>query len=914
MRLSWNEIRDRAVRFTARWAEVRSERTEAQTFWNEFFEVFGVSRRRVALFEEPIRRRDAGAGSGFADLLWKGVLVVEHKSRGSDLDRAAEQAFDYCRDLDEEDLPRFVLVSDFERLRLRELETGDVHEIRLRDFPREVRRFAFMVGQSVPAQQPESPVNLKAAQLMGRLHDALAANGYTGHPLERLLVRLMFCFFADHTGIFQPRGHFRAFVQTATRPDGSDLGSRLAQVFDVLDTPEDRRQRNLDEDLAALPYVDGLLFAEQIKQAAFDRRTRELLLDCCGFDWSVVSPAVFGAMFQAVMDREKRRNLGAHYTSEANILKTIGPLILDELRADFRAKRSNLRGLERLLGRIARLRIVDPACGCGNFLVVAYRELRRLELDIRKEIARLRRGGLQRWLDIDWDKGIDVDAMCGIEIEEFPARIAETALWLVDHQMNLEVSATIGEYYARLPLRKAPSIHNRNALELDWSSIAGERPFDFILGNPPFVGKKRRSPAQARDMETVCVSIGLSGELDYVCCWYVKAADYLARNPATRCAFVSTNSITQGEQVGILWPALRARGVRIPFAHRTFRWDNQAPGTAHVHVVIIGLAGHPPAACRLFDYENPTGEPTEVKARRINPYLVDAEDVFVAARREPLCADAPRAVFGSMPNDGGHLLLSGEERTELLRAEPAAMPLLRRFVGAREAIGGNDRWCLWLADVEPAELRSLSLVRQRIARVRDYRLHSERPATSRLAEVPHLFGENRQPTRSYIAIPRHSSELRRYLPLQYLPPDVIAGDACCVVESDELFHFGVLSSAMHMAWVRHVAGRIKSDLRYSNEIVYNNFPWPRRVVSGHLMAVRRAAKAVLATRQREGHPSLAALYDPFAMPRELVTAHRTLDRAVDRYYARRGFRSDLDRVRFLFGEYAALATSPSNSR
>ena len=474
-----------------------------------------------------------------------------------------------------------------------------------------------MRGGEERSYEEEDPVNIKAAELMGNLHDSLKANGYDGHPLEVLLVRLMFCLFADDTGIFE-KDQFTRYIKTKTKIDGSDVGLHLNAIFQTLNKPEEERQKNLDEELRLFRYVNGSIFEERFEDPSFDSDGRKILLECCHFDWSRVSPAIFGSLFQSVMDPKERRDLGAHYTSEENILKTVRALFLDDLRHEFELHKHNKRYLQEMLERIGAMKFLDPACGCGNFLIIAYRELRRLQIEIHKQLRKIEGQLGQRVLNIEFAHDLNVDAMYGIEILEFPARIAEVALWLVDHQMNVELSKELGEYFARLPLEKAPNIVNENALKLDWKKIVPKEELTYILGNPPYVGKKKRSAEQNDDMSLICGNIKNYGILDYVCCWYVKTAEYI-KDTKIKAGFVSTNSITQGEQVGLLWDyLLNEKKIKIHFAHRTFRWFNQARGKAQVYVVIIGFASFDTKLKLLYDYETPTSDPVGVKASNIN--------------------------------------------------------------------------------------------------------------------------------------------------------------------------------------------------------------------------------------------------------------------------------------------------------
>ncbi|MDO8366717.1 MAG: hypothetical protein Q7T20_07975 [Saprospiraceae bacterium] len=956
MPLSWNEIKARALAFSKEWEHESSEDAEAKSFWDGFFHVFDVSRRRLATFEQAVRKGDRK--QGFIDLLWKGVILVEHKSRGKDLDKAFQQAKDYFPGLKEHELPKYILVSDFERFKLYDLDTGAKHEFQLRDLSAHVHLFGFMAGYQKRTYKDEDPVNIEAAERMGRLHDTLEAAGYKGHALEVYLVRVLFCLFAEDTGIFE-RTQFQELVDNYTKPDGSDLALQIAQLFQTLNTPKEDRFKTLDETLGAFPYVNGKLFEENLPLAAFDTKMRESLLLCCALDWSKISPAIFGSMFQAVMNPKERRNLGAHYTSEKNIQKVIKPLFLDELYTEFEKAKGNRARLNELHRKISTLHFLDPACGCGNFLIISYRELRELELLILRELYK----GGQGVLDVREIMRVNVDQFAGIEYDEFPARIAEVAMWLIDHQMNLKVSDEFGQYFVRLPLSKAAKIVYGNALRIDWRSIRSasvydvsadqvniiqvkeaeahyetlnvftkqvnmfpeekapamrtngpsqSAGFDYILGNPPFIGKQLQNEQQKADMELVFNGVQGAGVLDYVAAWYLKAAQYI-QNTRTKVAFVSTNSISQGEQVGVLWGVLfNFYKVKIHFAHRTFSWSNEAKGNAAVHCVIIGFAGFDSTEKRIFDYEHIKGEPAERKAKNINPYLVEGNDLVVIKRRTSI-SNAPSISFGSMPNDGGHLLLTDEEKATLVNQEPEAEKWIRPLLSAREFLNGEKRWCLWLVGIQPHELKQLKLVSERVAKVKKLRDESNRDATRKLAAFPTLFGENRQPNSEFVLIPLHTSENRNYIPLGFFDKDHIANNSTSIVPNATLHHFGVMMSAMHMVWVKYTCGRIKSDFRYSNEVVYNNYPFPLNPTDAQKRKVEEAAQAVLDTRAKyqtpsndgegRGGASLADLYDPVTMPPDLVKAHQALDKAVDLCYRPQAFGSELARIEYLFGLY-----------
>jgi len=910
MRLSWNEIRARAARFADEWKNAHYERGESQTFYNEFFEVFGVTRRRVASFEEPVKK--LGDGRGFIDLFWKGVLLVEQKSAGRDLKRAKEQALDYFPGLKEHELPRYVLVSDFQTFELYDLEDGAAVRFTLRQLPEHVEDFAFILGVQRRAFRDQDPVNIEASEMMGKLHDALKESGYAGHNLERFLVRLVFCLFADDTGIFEPRDIFSALIVQRTNPDGSDTGLWLSQLFEILNTPMGQRQHNLDADLAQFPYVNGDLFQERLPFPAFNAPMRALLIDALDFSWDAISPAIFGSLFQSVMNPRERRTQGAHYTTERNILKVIEPLFLDDLRDEFkrlaeRRDRGRRKAIEAFHERLSTLRFFDPACGCGNFLIVSYRELRLLEIEVLKA---LRKDG-QLSLDVSQMCRIDVDQFYGIELGEFPARIAEVALWMMDHIMNNKLSLEFGESYVRIPLKKSPHILPADALEVDWASLISPEECSYILGNPPFGGAKYQSETQRAQVRRIARLGGSGGTLDYVTAWFIKAGEYLQRSPAG-IGFVATNSITQGEQVAQLWPVLFDRcHLEIGFAHRTFAWGSDARGMAHVHVVVIGLTrgDRQPPVKRLFSYGDIHGDPTESKHQALTPYLFDAGAVanrhlVVEEASRPLC-DAPQLLTGCQPIDEGQYIFDAAERAEFLAAEPRAKKYLRPFVGAEEFINGGKRWILILDGESPTELRSMPAVMHRVSAVRRFRSQSRRRSTLQLADTPTKFQVTVVPEGPFLVIPEVSSEKRDYVPIGWLKPPTIPSNLVRVLLDADLWHFGILTSAMHMAWLRQIGGRLESRYRYSIGIVYNTFPWPE--ATEHQRArIRSLAQAVLDAREQFPNSKLADLYDVDAMPAPLRRAHRALDGAVDKLYRPEAFKGDRDRAEHLFGLYETL--------
>jgi|CXWL01.1.fsa_nt_gi hypothetical protein len=948
--LTWNETRDRALKFSRTWATARHEEQDKQTFWNEFFDCFGIPRKSVAVFEHAVA--NVKGHYGFLDLFWPSKLLVEHKSRGAALGKAESQAFKYLEDLAREgrhdEMPRYIILCDFNRFALYDLEPEETTDLpslndgrryRLIEFPlselyHHVREFAFMRGEKAVRLDPDDPANFKATQLLAGLHDALESTGFAGHELERMLVRLLFCLFAEDTGIFDAPGCFQSLVRR-TREDGSDLGPQLAQLFQVLNQPPELRQKNLDEDLAAFPYVNGGLFAESPPIVSFNADHRKALLSCCHFHWAKISPAVFGSLFQGIMDKKERRQVGAHYTSERDIMKLIRSLFLDDLRADLNAAladRSNgrMKRLQEFQKKLRSLKFFDPACGCGNFLILAYREIRRLENEALIAINTNTAGQVQAELvDIRELAQVDVDQFYGIEIGEWPVRIAEVGLWLTDHQCNMELAEALGRSFRRLPLKATPTLKVANSLQTDWKTFLPPTSNIFVLGNPPFVGKHYQSIAQKADMANVFSDFKNIGDMDYVAAWFYRGAEYI-QGTRIRVAFVATNSITQGEQVPVVWGLLFDRlKVRIHFAHRTFAWASEARGKAHVHVVIIGFGAFDTENKRLYDHEKRTtassqGSPTVCQSeneksdknteiltvstvKNISPYLTPGSNAFVRKRQSPL-SNVPEMRCGNKPSDGGNLILTDAEYNELLREEPGAERFLRRYTGSEEYINGNMRWCLWLEAASPAEIRALPKVLHRVERVKEFRQKSSANPTRKAANTPARFFFVSQPSTEYILIPEVSSERRQYIPIGFLPPDIISSNKNFLIASNSLFHFGMLTSMMHMAWMRQVGGRLESRYQYSGSMVYNTFPWPDVPTHKHRAAVEERARDVLSVRNAFPDCSLADLYDPRTMPPKLVKAHSELDHAVDLCYRPQAFENDRQRVEYLFTLYEKLAS------
>ena len=910
MRLSWNEIRARAAKFAQDWKDRGYEKGETQLFYSEFFNIFGMPVRRVAAFEQPVKL--LGDKRGFIDLFWKGVLLVEQKSAGRDLVAAKTQALSYFPGLKDVDLPRYILLSDFATFELYDLDEDESVAFALADLPEHIDKFGFIMGVQKRTFKDQDPVNIQASERVGLLHDALAASGYAGHDLEQFLVRIVFCFFADDTGIFEPRDIFLDYLENRTSEDGSDLGSRLMHLFQVLNTPEDRRATTLDKDLALFPYVNGALFRDVLPIPSFDSGMRQRLIDACHSDWSAISPAIFGSLFQSVMDEDERRRQGAHYTTEQNILKVIEPLFLDDLRVEFQRlkARRDVRRIPELIAfqqRLGNLRFFDPACGCGNFLIIAYRELRELEIEVLKEIRP--RGQVDAFAELL--SVVDVDQFYGIDLGEFPAHIAEVALWMMDHIMNNRLSLEFGQTYARIPLEKSPHIRQADALEFDWSELLPPEECSYVLGNPPFVGAKFQSQLQREQVRAIAALGKSGGTLDYVTAWFIKAGKYV-QDSAARIGFVATNSITQGEQVAQLWPVLFERHkLGITFAHRTFAWGSDARGMAHVHVVIIGLAKRDdaPRQKRLFSYDTPKSDPQQSQHTALSPYLFDAGGltdprVVVRESGRPLNG-LPRLLSGSQPIDDGNYIFDAEQRNSFLKEEPAAEEFMRPYIGAREHIQGGERWILALHDASPTDLKAMSGVVERMRAVKAFRAKSKRKSTLAIADYPAQYNVNVIPTAPFLVVPEVSSERRDYIPIGWLEPPVIPSNLVRIIENASKTLFALLTSAMHVSWVRYIGGRLKSDYRYSIGLVYNTFPLLSVPVE-RLDRLEPHAEAVLAARANHPGETLADLYDPNLMPPDLRKAHQAVDRAVDKLYRRSGFTSDHERVEHLLGLYEKI--------
>ena len=902
MVLSQGEMRRRAELFIEKYKEASDERSYSQMFWRDFFDIFGISLSDVAVFEQAVKKFDGS--QGYIDCFWKGKLVIEHKSEGRNLNSAFQQALGYLDTLSSLEKPRYIIVSDFKRIRLIDLFEDKKTEISLFELKDNIQMFSFIYLDGIKHHEEQEELNIEAAELMGELHDSLKEAGYIGHELELLLIRLLFCVYAEDTGIFNTY-QFADYINNEDDP--ITVGPKIQQLFRILNQPEEERQTNLPEELSNFPYVNGKLFEEPIVPPYFDYDMYNQLKEICKFDWSTISPAIFGSIFQSIMNEEERRQLGAHYTSESNILKVINSLFMNDLWEEFRKAKKNYKKLELLREKMGELKFFDPACGCGNFLIIAYRELRLLEYEILNITLKLKsEGDIQLVFDSRELSNIKIENFYGIEIEEFPSLIAKVAMWFIEHQMDLKYEQ-LNIHKNNLPLRTSANIVQGNALKMDWAELIGPADNVFVLGNPPFVGSREQTKEQKKELKEVFKGVKGNGLLDYVAAWYLKAAEYI-QNTKMKVCFVSTNSICQGDQVGILWEVLMKKyNIHINFAHQYFKWGNEARNAANVYVVIIGFSTEDLYPKHIYTYETLVCKPVLEVASQINQYLIDSDIVFIKSRTDPISNVSNIMKKGSKAYDYGNLTLSLEEKNELLDEFPEMGKWVKTFLNARDFLKGTERYCLWFADISPSELQNLpSSIKLRIDNVREKRGNSTDSGINRIANVPWLF-ENNQPANDFLAIPVVSSEKRDYIPMAFLSKDIIVTNAIYTFESATLLDFAFLTSKMHMAWVDYVCGRLKGDYRYSKKIVYNNFPFPRELSENDKDKIIKKAQKILDVRNEYPDESLEVLYGEY-MPDSLQKAHHDLDSVIDKVYRKEKFKDYMDRMKFLFNLYIEYTT------
>ena len=893
-----------ARKFAAYWKDKGYEKGQSQTFWLTLLsDVLGVEDvGSFITFEEQVKLDHTSFIDG---IIPSTHVLIEQKSIDKNLKAAIkqsdgsllspfQQAKRYAAELPYSQRPRWIVICNFAEFHVYDMERpgGDPEVILLADLEKEYYRLQFLVDTGSEHIKKEMEISLQAGELVGVLYDALLkqykdpSSQSTLQSLNKLCVRLVFCLYAEDAGIFGGKSMFHDYLRDVPV---SGIRRALVELFKILDQKPESRDKYLADDnpaLAVFPYVNGGLFSdEDIEIPPFTEELKTLLLENASedFNWSDISPTIFGAVFESTLNPETRRSGGMHYTSIENIHKLIDPLFLDGLKAEFAeikeitVDRTRKAKLESFQMKLAGLKFLDPACGSGNFLTETYISLRRLE---NETLSLLHRG--QIMLDVGDPIQVSIGQFYGIEINDFAVTVAKTALWIAESQMMKETEDVVHMSLDFLPLKSYANITEGNALQVDWASVVPKHELNYIMGNPPFVGYSLQSKAQKNDILSVYVDekgkpYKTAGKIDYVSGWYFKAAQ-LMQGTAVRTAFVSTNSITQGEQVAGVWKPLYERfGIHIDFAHRTFRWDSEASIKAHVHCVIVGFSNEPnPAPKRIYTTER------YQEVENINPYLLDAPNVFIDSRTNSIC-NVPQMVYGNKPTDGGFLFLSPEERDELLKREPGTEKFIRQIYGATEYINNKARYCLWLVGASPSELRKSPFIMERVEQVRQFRLNSTKAATQRSADTPTLFQEIRHPDSEYIIIPRHSSETRRYIPFGFVQPQIVVNDAVQIIPDAKIYHFGIMMSNVHMAWTRAVCGRIKSDYRYSKDVVYNNFPWPTPTDT-QKAKIEQTAQAILDARARYPESSLADLYDELTMPPELRKAHQDNDRAVMQAY------------------------------
>ncbi len=936
------KISQAAERFAKRWEGKGYEKGESQLFWTELLtEVFGIEEPSSFIsFEDKVNLDHTSFIDGYID---RTHTMIEQKSLGKDL-RAPikqsdgksltpfQQAQRYSAGLPYSKRPRWIVTCNFSTFLVYDMENpgGEPFEIRLADLGKEHYRLRFLVETGSEHLEREMRVSMQAGAIVGKLYDALLkeykdpTNAESLRSLNVLCVRLVFCLYSEDAGIFGKHDMFHDYL---VRYDTMDMRNALIRLFQILNTPLDERDPYLQDDLAAFPYASGGLFEGDIEIPRLNEEIRDLLLQHASldFDWSEISPTIFGAVFESTLNPDTRRSSGMHYTSVENIHKVIDPLFLDDLKRqldDILEEKVVTKRRKRLLDfqqYLASLNFLDPACGSGNFLTETYLSLRRLE----NRLIRALYEGESMFIggeDFVNPVKVDIHQFYGIEINDFAVTVATTALWISESQMLAETERIISHDLEFLPLKSFPNIHEANALRTDWRSLfnksneeseASENQLpNYIMGNPPFIGYSLQSKAQKEDILSVFVDakgkpFKTAGKIDYVAGWYYKAAQ-LMQGTNTRAALVSTNSITQGEQVAAIWKPLKDLfDIKIDFAYRTFRWDSEANIKAHVHCVIIGFS-----SCRdakscvsqrqkvIYDGEN------IIPVKHINGYLIDAPDIFIESQKNSL-SDIPLMQKGSIPVDDGNLIIESDDLQHFLSKEPEARRFIRPFIGAKEFIHKLPRYCLWLVEASPKDINSMPLIRERVERVRDFRLASSKEATRKYADYPTRFMEIRQPNANYILVPSHSSENRNYVPMGFMSSDTICGNANLMIPDASLYHFGVLESSVHMAWMRVVCGRLKSDYRYSKDVVYNNFPWPE-VSEEQRERIAQTAQAILDARALYPDSSLADLYDPITMPPELLKAHRDNDRAVMAAYGFPTTMQESEIVAKLFTLYTQL--------
>ena len=897
-----------AIKFADKWKSFSDEKQHARGFWSEFFRTLcGVDDEEIAGIEYEKKVKSSLSGNQeYIDIYWKNVALIEHKSAGENLDKAELQARGYLKSLPPGYRPRTIIISDFANFRLIDEKLNRTHQFTLAELPNNIHRFESIISGSRPqALEEEITVDQEAAKLMANLYLELESHGFEGHETSIFLIRILFLMFGDDTGMWE-RNLIKSLI-LRTKEDGSDIGKTFDTLFTVLNTPEKERNKKLDESTLKFPYVNGGIFSEDISIIDFNKKMRVALINVANYDWGSINPTIFGAMFQLIKSKDERRELGEHYTSEENINKIVYPLFLDELQERLATAWDNKKELKKLRQDLAKIKVFDPACGCGNFLVVSYRHLRQLELELIVRLNDLE--GKQDAVQLDGSMGLSItlNQFYGIEIEEWPAQVARMALYLTDHQENLRLEKITGATPNRFPITDAATIVNDNALLLNWESVLAIDTDTYVLGNPPFIGTRLQSKEQKESQALVWQGFKGSVLVDFVANWFVLAAQQVKKN-GCEFAFVSTNSVTQGDQPYVIWQMLSQYNIEVSFAHRTFAWNNESSGQAAVHCVIIGVSRAGKFTIkRLWTYETPRSAPLAQECKNINAYLIDGDNVLIGSRRKPLRPETPLMVSGNKPRDGGYLSdISIEEAEEIKRTDPIAAKYLRELIGAEELLNKREsRFCLWLIDASPNDLKNSKVLKGRVAKVLAERLKAT-SSKGAAANRPSLFETITQPEQNYFAVPSVSSEKRNYIPIAILTKDKILNNALFSISSVDLSLFALLQSRPFTVWVQNVSSRLESRYQISSTSVYNTFPFPI-LSSAQCSELTNLAEEILSIRNKYREINLGDLYDPILMPLDLQKIHSKMDSAVLKIFGIEKDATDMYILRVLFQLYSQLS-------
>ena len=891
--LSWNEIEERAVKFQKYWKNCKgNEKPRAQTFEKDFMNIFGVD-FRDGLHEYKVILSDGSIG--YIDYLFPQKIVIEMKSKGKSLATAYSQAMTYLHALKPDEMPKLLMTCDFEKIELYNLEKDIKYKpFKISQLKSKIRLFSLIAGYGdISKERTEIEVNTKASYKMAQLHDALKENGYTGHELEVYLVRILFCLFAEDTGIFE-KETFENYIKTSNE-DGSDLSMKIMTLLSTLNTSPENRMKNITEELKKFRYINGGLFSENLQPAFFDKNMRRILLECCEFNWSSISPAIFGAMFQGIMDTKTRREMGAHYTSEENIMKVINPLFLEDLYKEFEKSKNTKKEMQQFHEKISKLKFLDPACGCGNFLIVSYYKLRELEFEILKYLTDDKQKQTTRYL-YDFYTKISVNQFYGIEYEEFASEVAKVSMVLIKHLMDQKISNYFGMNIIDFPIKENANIIHGNALKIEWEEV------DYIFGNPPFVGKKLMSKNQQEDRNKIFKNIKDSGELDYVACWFKKANDFIM-NKYIKVAFVSTNSITQGIQVSILWNEI-LKNNKIDFAYSTFKWNNEAKGKAKVFCVIIGFSSKKNKIKeKVIFYEN-----KKEIVNNISPYITKGNEDTVVATRKPI--NGLMHIFkGIQVFDNGFYTITKEKKEEIEVKDKITTKYLKKIINSSNFLKGTYNYVFDLKNIVPEHIKKSDEIRSRIEEVKKYRLSSESLATRKKADKPHCFAVDARAEGNYIAIPVVSSSKRKYIPIDIINSETsLVTNQIIIVPTNELLLLGILMSNIHMAWVNRVGGKLKSDYRYSIRQIFNTFPMPN-CSKKNKEKIRKTSQKILDIRKEIKVP-LGDMYSFLYLYPELEKAHQENDKAVWEAYGKKwDINSDKECISYLMKLYHKLLKS-----